>query len=166
MRLEWANVAVTQDRFEDAITEYEAILALDTNHPEATAGLNDARTQIERRDAVRRNVVALVTEAEKFTGAEDYDQAIQRYEEALELDASNGPATEGLSQAVALKETAARIASLLEQGQEALAGRDFDAALSAFDAVLALAPENADATGGRITAVLGQQILGSRRPPP
>ena len=57
-----------------------------------------------------------------------------------------------------------QIQSLLEQGQQALQGRRFEAAIEAFDAVLVIDPENAEATQGRAQAVVGQRILGSRSP--
>ena len=53
-----------------------------------------------------------------------------------------------------------RIPALLLEGQRALEERWFDAALEAFDAVLAIDQQNTEATEGRNRASVGQRILG------
>ena len=137
-------------------------------------------------DTIRQDVADLLNQADGFVQQRDYDAAINRYEEALRLDSSDQAALAGLARARAAKARAdatlagilgARAATdqtdprepiptLLAEGQEALADRRFEAALEAFDAVLAIDQENTEATQGRNRALLGQQILGSRRPQP
>ena len=101
--LERATVAVADERLEDAVSEYEAVLALESDNAEANQGLSDVRTQIDQRNTVRQNVAVLLEQAGGLVQQRDYDTAIDRYEAALRLDASNAAATSGLSRARTLK---------------------------------------------------------------
>jgi len=180
---ERARSAVADERYEDAVREYEAVLALEPDRTEARQGLVDVRTQIDQRDTIRRDVAVLLDQADGLLQQRDYDAAIERYEAALRLDASNEAAAGSVARARTLKAQAdaavarilgtttaepsdltGRIQTLLEQGREAQEERRFEDAIDAFDAVLAIDQENTEATQGRAQAVVGQWILGSTRP--
>ena len=155
---ERARSAVADERYEDAVTAYAAVLELEPDSIEATQELSDVRSQIDQRDTIRQNVAVLLNQADGLVRQQDYDAAINGYEEASRLDPSNQAAVDGLA--------GARIQALLRDGQRAIEDGFFEAAIKAFDAVLAIEGQNAEATSGRDRASVMQRILGSRTPQP
>ena len=81
--------------YQEALNNFEAILALDPNHAEA----NDFMARLQQISAQAEMIDKLLVEAEFYLKREKFEQAIEIYTRILGLDPANKNASRGLQKA-------------------------------------------------------------------
>ena len=109
---------------------------------------------------------AFVTGGSGFFGRNLIRTLVERGDEVVALARSDAAAAGvfGTPETPPPAQQSESVQVLLARGRQALEERRFDAAIEAFDAVLAVDPENSEATQGRDQARVAQQYLPPRRP--
>jgi type II secretory pathway component GspD/PulD (secretin) len=130
--LERGRTLQADGNFQDAIAEYEKILAIDKKNKEAKQAIAQAKDgaaaaekeqKRAQQEAERRERAApLVAEGNELLQAEKFEQAIKKYKAALDIDAENAGAATQLAvaqEAIASREAAAKLAEEEKRRAEA-----------------------------------------------
>jgi hypothetical protein len=179
--------ALQAKRYDQAITAYRGVTALQPGHAEALAGLS--RAEREREAALAKAKPPAVDPRAKKQ-KEDYELAMSAgqaavkknnlegarnaYREALRIMPGDPKATQALgsveallkqAQDAAAKKKDAAYATAMNQGQAALKARRWADAFKAFDQALQLRPGDAAAIRGKTEAQNGMKALPPPPPP-
>jgi tetratricopeptide (TPR) repeat protein len=160
-----AREATSQDNLASAVEEWKMVLEYDSGNAEATAGLAAAKDELARktdaeaatveRQAKARWLVELA--AEHVTNGE-LAAAGLRLKQAAQLDSTNAGVRIGLARVDSL--SAVKVASQTAEARKlASSGKHLEASL-AWNEVLLLDPENAEARRGVETAANALQGVG------
>ncbi len=124
----------------EARAELEQALVRDPQHPGAQRLLQEVVTELNRR---QRQVAALLAEAARAEGRNEYLHAFTKYRQAQSLQAENQTAAAGVNR---LKEKVqAHISTRLAAGTAAYRRGDYGEARRLLSQVLQLAPDNQEA---------------------
>ncbi len=140
------------EEYENAIAKYEEALELkpDETYPkdqikEANGILEEQAANLAKQEAFNK----LITEGEAFSADEEYENAIAKFEEALEVIPGNDEAERKLGEAREalnrLKEIAAmqeEYDGLIAEGDELFASADYEASIEKYTAAKNLIEEN------------------------
>ena len=143
------NAAIDAGNARLATEQFELVLGIRADHPEAQAGLARAQSLPQ--------VLVLVQQGEQLERDGELDDAAAAFREAVGLDALWEPAQ------VALSAVSARIQNrdfdaLMSRGLAALAGEDYAAAADVFATALALRPGSTEAQNGLTQAEQGAEL--------
>jgi type II secretory pathway component GspD/PulD (secretin)/Tfp pilus assembly protein PilF len=163
------------DQYDKAIDSFKQALKLDPESREAQRGLEDAteekaeaqaRAEEEAREEAERQfqerVENLAEKAEDYLDEDQYEEAIDTFEQVLQLDPGNRDAQAGIEEAAeekaeaqaraeeqareaAEREREEQIESLVDRGESQLDEDRYTDAIAAFEQVLQLDPENSTA---------------------
>jgi len=152
------KIYYAEGNLSEAINSFEMIMGLDPDHQEA----KDYLAKIEPK---RKELIAIYTaEARSKTQTKDYTKAMEYWNKVLALDATNAEAKAGITnlqqKIAALKQpvkpkqptkpkepvaTKGQIEALYTKGVSQYISENYDAALKAFNQVLALDPNHTGA---------------------
>ncbi len=148
------NDKLGSEDFDAAIAKYTEALDLDVDNPTANAKIKEAedakaaKEDAEAAAAKQEQFDQLIADGNDKLGSEDFDAAIAKYTEALDLGVDNATANAKIKEAEdakAAKEDAAAAAAKQEQfdqfiadGDGKLGSEDFDAAIAKYTEALDL----------------------------
>lgn len=143
------NEALVAGNAELSAEQFELVLGIDPEHPQARVGLARAQSLPE--------VLALMEQGKARDEAGDFAGAAQAYRAALELDGDWQPARAALND-VNRRAANARFDSLISRGLSALAQEDYDDAQQLFVAALEMRSDSQDAKDGLAQADQGLKL--------
>jgi serine/threonine protein kinase len=116
---------------------------LDPQHTQVKKLLREVQEKVSRQKRTEQ-LQQLLAEAEEAVLSQNYQDALERYGRAEDLDAGNSVLTEKIRHVRGLKERAEQVASLLYQAREARTRSDFGSAGELIDKALELDERNTD----------------------
>jgi serine/threonine protein kinase len=122
----------------------QKVLEIDSSHQLAQSMLTEVRERMQARQRAQK-LENNVRQAKEALQAEQYDDAIALFEEALRLDPHHEEALKCKKVAVEQRETSEKVRSHLERAEKLAAKANFELAKSELEAVLALDPRNSAA---------------------
>jgi len=125
--------AYTAERFGEAITSWEKVLALDPHNQEAKQYLDQAKTRVGQ--AVQEHI----TKGEQAYEREDMETALSEWNTALALDPQNAEVAAKLAKVGKVQQ----VSALRKLATAAFQAGDVQAALAKLDSALALNPRDA-----------------------
>ncbi|NNL54847.1 MAG: protein kinase [Woeseia sp.] len=134
-----AKAAFGAEDYREAIRLYDLAVAITPGHPEATRGLERARSL--------ESVLSLTERGRLFENNLEYAAAREAYERALELDALWQPAVDGLARVRAALEQRG-FEQRMTEGFAALASGNFDVARAAFETARSMRPSSSQPKDG------------------
>jgi len=132
-----------------AIEQFDIVLRIETDHPQATAG----RARAERLP----EVLVLVQRGDELRQAQNLSAAADAYREALGIDPAWTAARRALTAVLASIDNS-RFDTLMSSGFSALAEQDFQEAKDNFLGALVMRPDSRDASDGLIQAEQGLNL--------
>jgi tetratricopeptide (TPR) repeat protein len=141
-----AQADLKANRWAQAVAKFQEVLKLDAQNADAKRGLRDAR------------VGQLVAQAELQRGDKKYDDAIKSLDDALQLDPDNQMIEARLREFMIERQAWAlntQIEKAYSDGMDHLKARRWAQAITKFDEVLKLNPQNERARRGKRDAYLG-----------
>ncbi len=129
-----ANKAMYQGNYKEAITKWQSILALLPKDEKALLGLEEANKQL---DIVNFNILAL-----DYLKIGAYKDAIQEWEKILKFEPEHVQAQEGIQKAKAAEEKQKKINLLHSEGLALFNKENYSEAISMWQRVLVLDPDN------------------------
>lgn len=132
-----------------AVEQFDIVLGIDAEHPEATKG----RERAERLP----DVLELVGRGDELARERQYADAAEAFRQALAIDPQWPAAKKGLASATHQIEDA-RFEALMSQGFAALGDEDFELADKRFQDALKMRPDSSEAHDGLIEAEQGMKL--------
>ncbi len=139
--------ALSRERFADAASAFDKALIWDPSFTEAALAYDEAILLAKKKD-----IGDHISQGELYVKIEDYVSALVEFSAALEIDPEHGEAlrlvilaSDALTRQLAERE--ARVAELSQRAADLYAAEDYRRAISAWNEVLALDPENSLARG-------------------
>lgn len=142
--------AMTSNDFESAISAFEEVLTLDSNHAEASEKLELAKKKLEEQKGEQEKdaeFARLVSEGDEAFNAEKYQEAVDAYRKALEIknvvavEAKLKDAQSRLNALQADKEKREQYDQLMTEGQQAIDSKDWNQAKARYNSALGLYPD-------------------------
>ncbi len=144
-----ADRALAAGEHEEAVAQFELVLAIEAEHAEAGRGLDQARQLPE--------LLALLDQGNEYRGQGRLEEAATEFRRAIALDGRWRPARDALvatEAAIAQREFDA----LLSRGFAAIAEQQFGAAEQHFGAALQMRPDSQAAQDGLVQAEQGRLL--------
>ncbi len=137
------ETAFASGDYEAALDVFERVLRVDPEREDVIRLIGETRQRLNQV----RQVEPILEEGEMALRRGDYDIAIQRFEEVLNINPNNHRAVEGLTQARRRKkQTQAReIERRISQARQALAEGNYEDAIELLERVRTLDPDHAEA---------------------
>ncbi|MFQ5855711.1 MAG: tetratricopeptide repeat protein [Anaerolineae bacterium] len=137
------QAAFASGDYEVALDVFERVLRVDPEREDVVRQIGETRRRLNQM----RQVEPVLEEGEAALSRGDYEIAVQRFEEVLNLDPSNHRAVEGLTRARrGKKQSLAReIERRLAEARQALAEGLYERSVELLERVLELDPEHAEA---------------------
>jgi len=146
------KTAYEAGQFDEAIRNFDRVLAQDAQHSEA-------QTYKMRAESAKQTVASKLAEGRRAYNQGDYQTAVDALDAVLQLVPQHSEAKrlkEEAQPAIAEADKAERIRTLLARGNRYLRDEEYDRAITAFDDVLALDSTNTDARQGKRDAQRAQ----------
>ncbi len=144
--------AMTKNNFGDAVLNYKAALAIKPDDLAVKGKLGDAETKLKAKVGAEKldaDYSAALDAGDGFMRTEEFKKAIDEYQKASALKPDEKYPKDQIAVATkTLEERAANLAQqekfnkLMTKGDEALAGKEYEAALGSYNEALALIPDN------------------------
>ncbi len=126
--------------YQKALTAFEKIVSLNPDDVQALEGIKKAQDRLEISETIQH----LFTKAESLFSEKEYEQALNIYQQILELDAKNISAQTGLEKSKTAIDCHKKAARLISEGQTYFEKELFEEALTTFKAAKEFEPGNAD----------------------
>lgn len=147
--------AMIKKKYQDAVLNYKAALEIKADDQPVKAKLGDAEAKYEAEEAARKldeDFNTALDAGDGYMRTEEYEKAIEKYEEALAIKAGESYPTEQIALATkTLEEQAANMANqekfnqLMGEGDQFMTDKKYAEALVPFKEALVLMPGNREA---------------------
>lgn len=131
-----AQVAINEQRFEDAISNYQAALAIFPNRTDIEDAINRTRSEKRQNDIVTR-----ITQAYDFERVYDWESARNLYQELVQMEPELHEAKDGLLRTGRMIRSILRYQTLLEVAKTEAQRTEFQLAIRTFDAAMKSKPD-------------------------
>ncbi len=137
------EAALAAGDYEEALDVFERVLRVDPGREDVVRMIGETRRRLNQV----RQVEPVLEEGEMALRRGDYQTALQRFEEVLNIDPNNHRAVDGLTQARRRKKQsqAREIEQRISEARQALAEGDYHASVEHLEWVLDLDPDQAEA---------------------
>ncbi|MCO5259286.1 MAG: hypothetical protein M9916_04000 [Crocinitomicaceae bacterium] len=150
-----ANALRDAKKYTEAITKYEAALAIKSTESYPQEEISKINTLISDQQALaekQKQITDLLAEGEKLFTQKEFTTAKTKFEQVIALDATNEKAKNRikdieneLAKQLAASEKEQKIKTLVDEGVNLFNGTQYDASESKFNEVLSLDKDNATA---------------------
>ncbi|MFQ5649376.1 MAG: protein kinase [bacterium] len=127
-RLVQGKKLLQKGELEKALTQFEEILTLVPDHPEA----KEFAQKVTKQIADDKQIADLFDQAEKAFKSDDFEQAVKLYRQVLKMSPRHPVASARLKKAEEAFRVARQLAQLVQQGKALVERQEFESALAKF----------------------------------
>jgi len=161
------NASMTNDKFDVAVTKYEAALVIFSDKPDVKAKLDEAKVKLEEKNKLanqEKEFNELIDKGDDNFDAKNFDEAIALYQQALKVKPDAKYPTDRITLAETqlakirdLKEQEEKIEQLMADGDKAIAAEDFNTGIASYEEILKIDSSNKEADGKLDAAYAAQK---------
>ncbi len=137
-----ADSFMAQQRYTEALLQYKAALELYPNHTITREKYEDAKSKKENHDKQNANFEQLKREGKEFALRKKYEEAIAKYEEALNIFPNDFELKETISSLKTKKEISDNYNSKINEADNLYMEKSYEKAKAAYTESLAIIPDD------------------------
>lgn len=137
-----ADSFMSQQRYTEALLQYKAALELYPNHTITREKYEDAKSKKENHDKQNANFEQLKREGKEFALRKKYEEAIAKYEEALNIFPNDFELKETISSLKTKKEISDNYNSKINEADNLYMEKSYEKAKAAYTESLAIIPDD------------------------